>query len=54
MATSILGRNCMIPWRRVDVPTLDTILHSTATVDEAASDHQCKLWFLHDQFMDQM
>ncbi|PMD33962.1 hypothetical protein L207DRAFT_498539 [Hyaloscypha variabilis F] len=54
MATSILGRNCTVPWRRVDVPNMNTILGPDASIDDLSFSYQCQLWFLHDQYMDQI
>lgn len=54
MATSLLGRNCIIPWRRVSVPPVLSILPSQTDVSELAFAYQCQLWHLHDQHMDQM
>ncbi|KAH8647075.1 hypothetical protein BGZ60DRAFT_424054 [Tricladium varicosporioides] len=54
IATSILGRNCSVPWRRIEVPGLDTILGSSPNIDDLAFSSQCKLWYLHDQYMDQI
>ncbi|KAF2808829.1 uncharacterized protein BDZ99DRAFT_499213 [Mytilinidion resinicola] len=54
IATSTLGRQCVMPWRRTRVPSLLDILDHSAGPDEIAFGHQCKLWFLHDQFMDQI
>lgn len=54
-AISILGRNCAMPWRRVNVPNFDTTLESsTADLAQIAFAWQCKLWYLHDQHMDQV
>jgi hypothetical protein len=54
MATSMLGRQCTIPWKRVMTSPFESILDTNSTFDKIAFDHQCKLWMLHDQFMDQM
>jgi hypothetical protein len=54
-AISILGRNCVLPWRRVNVPNFDgTIDPLTADIAQISFTWQCKLWFLHDEQMDQM
>lgn len=54
-AISILGRNCALPWRRVNVPNFDTTFTSeTADLEQISFAWQCKLWYLHDQNMDQM
>ncbi|TDZ61475.1 Nitrogen assimilation transcription factor nit-4 [Colletotrichum trifolii] len=54
-AISILGRNCALPWRRVNVPAFDTTFESsTADLSQISFAWQCKLWYLHDQYMDQV
>ncbi|KAF4917952.1 Nitrogen assimilation transcription factor nit-4 [Colletotrichum viniferum] len=54
-AISILGRNCALPWRRVNVPDFDTTFESsTADLAQVSFAWQCKLWYLHDQYMDQV
>ncbi|KAJ5137995.1 hypothetical protein N7526_004228 [Penicillium atrosanguineum] len=52
---SILGRNCMLPWRRVNVPAIETFFPSDGTsLAQISFAWQCKLWYMHDQNMDQM
>lgn len=54
-AISILGRNCVLPWRRVNVPNFDTTFNNaTADIGDLSFSWQCKLWYLHDNYMDQM
>ncbi|KAI1860501.1 hypothetical protein JX265_009900 [Neoarthrinium moseri] len=54
-AISILGRNCVLPWRRVNVPNFEgTIDPLTADIAQISFTWQCKLWFLHDEQMDQI
>ncbi|KAK2030748.1 fungal-specific transcription factor domain-containing protein [Colletotrichum zoysiae] len=54
-AITILGRNCALPWRRVNVPSFDmTFESSTADIYKISFAWQCKLWYLHDQYMDQV
>ncbi|KAK1584901.1 fungal-specific transcription factor domain-containing protein [Colletotrichum navitas] len=54
-AISILGRNCALPWRRVNVPSFETTFESpTADIYQLSFAWQCKLWYLHDQYMDQV
>ncbi|GKT57628.1 C6 transcription factor protein [Colletotrichum tofieldiae] len=54
-AISILGRNCALPWRRVNVPSFDTTFESSgADLAQISFAWQCKLWYLHDQYMDQV
>jgi hypothetical protein len=54
-AISILGRNCALSWRRVNVPDFETSFCSpTADLAQISFAWQCKLWYLHDQYMDQM
>lgn len=51
---SILGRNCILPWRRVNVPAIETFFAGKENLAELSFAWQCKLWYLHDQNMDQM
>ncbi|KAJ5143957.1 uncharacterized protein N7515_002744 [Penicillium bovifimosum] len=52
---SILGRNCMLPWRRVNVPAIETFFPSDGTsLAKVSFAWQCKLWYMHDQNMDQI
>lgn len=56
-AISILGRNCVLPWRRANVPSFDATLATAAAVvplSELSFSWQCKLWYLHDNYMDQI
>jgi hypothetical protein len=54
-AVSILGRNCVLPWRRVNVPSFETTFCSDeADLAQVSFAWQCKLWYMHDQNMDQM
>ncbi|CAK7205480.1 hypothetical protein SEUCBS139899_008255 [Sporothrix eucalyptigena] len=54
-AISILGRNCVLPWRRVNVPRFDDTLNPLSATDaQIAFTWQCRLWFLHDEHMDQI
>ncbi len=54
-AISILGRNCVLPWRRVNVPRFDDTLNPLGATDAQVSfTWQCRLWFLHDEHMDQI
>ncbi|EMR85700.1 putative c6 transcription factor protein [Botrytis cinerea BcDW1] len=54
IAATMLGISCVIPWRRVQVPTLHSLLGAEASHDELAFSYSCGLWQLHDQFMDQI
>jgi hypothetical protein len=54
ISTSLLGRQCTLPWRRIKTPFLDSTFTFTPSQEIIAFDHQCKLWFLHDRYMDQM
>ncbi|PYH46223.1 uncharacterized protein BP01DRAFT_338683 [Aspergillus saccharolyticus JOP 1030-1] len=54
IATSLLGRNCMLPWRRIDAQSFISTVGPTPSLDELAFDHQCRLWFIHDQYMDRI
>lgn len=52
---SILGRNCMLPWRRVNVPPIETLFpSSTSSLAQLSFAWQCRLWYMHDQRMDEM
>ncbi|PYI01557.1 hypothetical protein BO78DRAFT_245881 [Aspergillus sclerotiicarbonarius CBS 121057] len=52
---SILGRNCMLPWRRVNVPPIDDVYQNQeADLGQISFAWQCKLWYTHDQNMDQI
>ncbi|RDW70960.1 hypothetical protein BP6252_07523 [Coleophoma cylindrospora] len=54
-AISILGRNCALSWRRVNVPDFETTFcNPTADLSQISFAWQCKLWYLHDQYMDQI
>ncbi|PYH87306.1 hypothetical protein BO82DRAFT_397216 [Aspergillus uvarum CBS 121591] len=54
IATSLLGRNCMLPWRRIKTQSFISTVGSAPSLDELAFDHQCRLWFIHDQYMDRI
>ncbi|TGO31885.1 hypothetical protein BHYA_0390g00080 [Botrytis hyacinthi] len=54
IAATMLGISCVVPWRRVQVPTLHSLLGADASHDELAFSYNCGLWQLHDQFMDQI
>jgi len=52
---SILGRNCMLPWRRVNVPAIESFFPGDgSSLAQVSFAWQCKLWYMHDQNMDQM
>ncbi|KAH8651111.1 hypothetical protein BX600DRAFT_554020 [Xylariales sp. PMI_506] len=52
-AISILGRNCVLPWRRANVPNFEASIDlATADIAQISFMWQCKLWFLHDEQMD--
>ncbi|RDW81263.1 Zn(II)2Cys6 transcription factor [Aspergillus mulundensis] len=54
VATCLLGRTCMLPWRRIQAsPFLDS-LGSSPSLDELVFDHHCRLWFIFDQYMDRI
>ncbi|KAF5575885.1 Nudix hydrolase [Fusarium pseudocircinatum] len=53
ISTSMLGRNCMIPWRRVRAtPYLKAC--SNPTAEETVFDAHCQMWFIHDRYMDKI
>ncbi|GLA04720.1 hypothetical protein AnigIFM60653_004779 [Aspergillus niger] len=54
IATSLLGRNCMLPWKRIKAPSFLSAVGPSPSLDELAFDHQCRLWFIHDQYMDKI
>ncbi|RAH42164.1 uncharacterized protein BO95DRAFT_476086 [Aspergillus brunneoviolaceus CBS 621.78] len=54
IATSLLGRNCMLPWRRIKTQFFISTVGPVPSLDELAFDHQCRLWFIHDQHMDRI
>ncbi|KAM0335813.1 hypothetical protein ACHAQA_000863 [Verticillium albo-atrum] len=56
-AVTILGRNCALPWRRVNVPELESILgasHVKFDLADVSFAWQCRLWYAHDAAMDQI
>ncbi|KAI8687498.1 Zn(2)-C6 fungal-type domain-containing protein [Fusarium keratoplasticum] len=53
IATSMRGRNCIIPRRRVQSSTFATATPDPSQ-DEVVFDHHCRLWFIHDQYMDRI
>ncbi|KAF4415666.1 Nudix hydrolase [Fusarium acutatum] len=53
ISTSMLGRNCMIPWRRVRAtPYLKAC--SNPTTEDTIFDAHCQMWFIHDRYMDKI
>lgn len=55
IATSLLGRHPLIPWQRVYASRyLDVLGPELPKVDEIVFDSQCRLWFIHDKYMDQI
>ncbi|KAL4740238.1 hypothetical protein BDV11DRAFT_204433 [Aspergillus similis] len=54
IATSLLGRNCLLQWRRIKAPSFLSVVGPSPSLDELAFDHQCRLWFIHDQYMDRI
>lgn len=54
IATTLLGRYCTTPWQRVNVPLLITTGVEDRDLDERVFEHQCRLWRIHDRYMDQM
>ncbi|KAL6351704.1 hypothetical protein LRP88_15021 [Fusarium phalaenopsidis] len=53
IATSMMGRNCIIPWKQVQASTFATATPDPSQ-DEIVFDHHCRLWFIHDQYMDRI
>ncbi|KAL3291984.1 fungal specific transcription factor domain-containing protein [Colletotrichum asianum] len=54
-AITILGRNCALPWRRVNVPEFHTTLNAeTADLAELSFAWQSQLWYTHAEAMDQI
>ncbi|PWY90288.1 hypothetical protein BO94DRAFT_584301 [Aspergillus sclerotioniger CBS 115572] len=54
IATSLLGRTCMLPWKRIKAHSFISSIGPSPSLDELAFDHQCRLWFIHDQYMDRI
>ncbi|OOO08593.1 Zn(2)-C6 fungal-type DNA-binding domain [Aspergillus oryzae] len=54
IATSLLGRNCLLPWKRIKCPSFLSAVGPSPSLDELAFDYQCRLWFIHDQYMDKI
>ncbi|KAJ5338203.1 hypothetical protein N7452_004931 [Penicillium brevicompactum] len=54
IATSLLGRYCLIPWRRIKCSSFLSAVGPSPSLDELAFDSQCRLWFIHDQYMDKI
>ncbi|KAH7329655.1 hypothetical protein B0I35DRAFT_420624 [Stachybotrys elegans] len=54
IATSLLGRNCMLPWKRAHASPAVNLFTVNPTLDELVFDHHCRLWFIHDQYMDRI
>lgn len=54
--TSLLGRNCALPWRRVNVPFIDATFEQVhhMPMDQLIYSLQCRLWYIHDRHMDQI
>ncbi|VZH97518.1 unnamed protein product [Fusarium fujikuroi] len=53
ISTSMLGRNCMIPWRRVRAtPYLKAC--NNPTTEDTVFDAHCQMWFIHDRYMDKI
>lgn len=54
-AISILGRNCILPWRRVNVPAIESYFQDEkCDLSKISFAWQCKLWYMHDKNMDRM
>lgn len=54
-AISILGRNCVLPWRRTNVPDCISIFAGKEpTLDQLAFAWECKLWYMHDRNIEKM
>lgn len=54
VATAVLGRQCTLPWRRVTVPQLDFSDHGPDNRYRLVFALQCRLWYIFDQYMDQI
>ena len=44
----------MLPWKRIKAHPFISSIGPSPSLDELAFDHQCRLWFIHDQYMDRM
>ncbi|PYI00027.1 hypothetical protein BO71DRAFT_424446 [Aspergillus ellipticus CBS 707.79] len=54
-AISILGRNCVLPWRRVNVPQIEAFISDNqGDLMKLSFAWQCKMWHAHDHNMDQI
>ncbi|KAJ5765863.1 hypothetical protein N7520_005422 [Penicillium odoratum] len=53
-SVSILGRNCILPWRRVNVPAIESFFRGEKDLAKVSFAWQCKLWYMHDQNMDRI
>ncbi|PWY86638.1 hypothetical protein BO70DRAFT_394653 [Aspergillus heteromorphus CBS 117.55] len=52
---SILGRNCVLPWRRVNVPPIEAFTAGNqGDLMRLSFAWQCKMWHMHDRNMDQI
>ncbi|KAH8892704.1 hypothetical protein GQ53DRAFT_718307 [Thozetella sp. PMI_491] len=55
IATFSLGRQCVLPWRRVRTPHLETALDDDSmSLPQLAFDYECRLLFIFDKFMEQI
>lgn len=52
--TVMLGRQCSLPWRRIKARDFSDTLQPDANLEEITFGHQCRLWYLLDQYLDQM
>lgn len=52
--TAMLGRQCSLPWKRIKAQDFSETLSPDATLEEVTFGHQCRLWYLLDQYLDQM
>ncbi|KAF5644494.1 Nudix hydrolase [Fusarium sp. NRRL 52700] len=53
ISTSMLGRNCIIPWRRVRATPYLKACSTPAPEDTVFGAH-CQMWFIHDRYMDRI
>ncbi|KAG8355335.1 hypothetical protein FVEN_g6713 [Fusarium venenatum] len=54
VATSMLGRNCMLPWRRVRATPYIEGCNANPRLEDIVFNSLCRMWFIHDQYMDKI
>ncbi|KIW18723.1 hypothetical protein PV08_03012 [Exophiala spinifera] len=54
IATTILGRNCTIPRKRISSTFPTNMGQQSSEAEDLAFQYQCRLWDIHDRYMDQI